>query len=293
MSANMASIIPPVTKLSSRIIRILGCNPGRMTLQGTNTYVIGTGKRRILIDAGDSDVPQYIQNLKTVVSDENIDLEHIIVTHWHHDHIGGVKDVVKNVSNCNVWKLPRSEQDNSDEPLPDNIQVKYLKPGDEFKTEGATLRIVHTPGHTTDHIILWLEEEKAIFSGDCILGEGTAVFEDLHDYMASLQNILKLNPNILYPGHGPVVSDPMPKIEYYIHHRNNREKQILDVLQREPNRKFTEMDIVKIIYTDTPEDLHLAAAVNVGHHLQKLFKDKKVISTGTKWQWITNPSSSL
>lgn len=66
-------------------------------------------------------------------------------------------------------------------------------------------RIHHTPGHTTDHVIITLEEDEALFSADSVLGEGSTVFEDLKDYLNSLQLILDLNPKVIFPGHGSVI----------------------------------------------------------------------------------------
>ncbi len=116
-----------------------------------------------------------------------------------------------------------------------------------------------------------LQEENAIFSGDCILGEGTAVFEDLYDYMSSLRKILELKPSVIYPAHGAVIEvimmsknavftmrerqraiffqNPLKKIEYYLSHRNEREKQILETLRSNSELPMTAMDIVKIVYT--------------------------------------------
>lgn len=126
MCAAKLSPIPIITKIHSNLIRILGCNPSPMTLQGTNTYLIGNGKRlvykikfltngviiltkitflfcfsRILCDTGESKKPDYISNLKKVLNDENAIISDIILTHYHYDHIGGVKDVVKCLDNIN------------------------------------------------------------------------------------------------------------------------------------------------------------------------------------------------
>lgn len=80
-----------------------------------------------------------------------------------------------------------------------------MKDGQEFTVEGATIRTVHTPGHTDDHVVFYLLEDNVVFSGDCILGEGTAVFEDLFDYMNSLNQIERMQPEIIYPGHGNII----------------------------------------------------------------------------------------
>ncbi|XP_014362698.2 beta-lactamase-like protein 2 homolog [Papilio machaon] len=287
----MSAVIPTVTRLSNRIIRILGCNPGPMTLQGTNTYLIGTGKNRILLDTGDKNVSEYQKNLQDVVQTEQVNIEHIVVTHWHHDHIGGVEDLYGTIAKQpKIWKHKRSDGDNKDDPL--SLPIHWLSDGQQIEVEGATLKIHHTPGHTTDHVVLTLLEENIMFSGDCILGEGTAVFEDLYTYMKSLNKILDLNPNVIYPGHGNIVEDPIEKIEYYIAHRNLRENQILETLKKNSDKQLTEMDLVRIIYTETPEHLWPAAAYNVNHHLRKLTKENKLkeieVDGDRKWQYLVS-----
>ncbi|XP_069158495.1 endoribonuclease LACTB2-like [Procambarus clarkii] len=141
---------------------------------------------RILLDAGEKGNADYISALLSVLKQQETTIDRIVITHWHHDHIGGLMDVLGCLGGCvKVYKFRRA--DAPDEPLHESVRLIKLKHNDEIKTEGATLKVLHTPGHTTDHVVLAVEEEGAVFSGDCILGEGTAVFEDLHTYMASLK----------------------------------------------------------------------------------------------------------
>merc|ERR1712137_1159046 len=267
------NFVPKISQISPRIIRIIGCNPGPMTLQGTNTYLIGTGSKRILLDTGDGLVPEYIDLLSSVLTTNQITLEHIVLTHWHPDHVGGVDEIQKlSTQKTKVSKFPIKEH-------PSDYDVLFG--GEELNTEGASLKVYHTPGHTTDHIILHLKDKNTLFSGDCILGEGTTVFEDLFDYMKSLDTILDLQPEIICPGHGPCIKDPIPRIKYYIGHRNERERQILELLSSDYGSKHSPFDIVKILYKDLDTSLYGAAEHNVQLHLKKLEKEGKVRSTST------------
>ncbi|XP_060516704.1 endoribonuclease LACTB2-like [Cylas formicarius] len=279
----MALVIPAVTRLSPRVIRVLGCNPDVKTLQGTNTYIVGTGKRRILIDTGDSDVPQYINHLRSVLKYEKIDLAHIFLTQSMPDHSGGLNDILEHLSEytqfCQVWKFPKYGDKNIYQYFED------LKDGQEFTVDGATIRVIHTPGHSPDHVSFHLLEDNAVFSGDCVLGDGTAAFEDLDKYMESLQELLNIQPKVIYPGHGNVVNDPQERIRYYLNHRVERENQIVNVLSTHRVRSFSETELVSIIYTDLPEKLVKTAEFNVSNHLTKLLKEEKVKKYNNLWQY--------
>ena len=102
-------------------------------------------------------------------------------------------------------------------------------------------------GHTEDHLMCYLEEENVIFSGDCLLGEGSSVFENLGDYLNSLRLMLKFSPTIVYPGHGKVVDHPAERINEHIKHRLAREQMILNQLK--PDKALSIAEIVDLIYT--------------------------------------------
>ena len=278
--------LPDITRLSPRIIRVLGGNPSKFTLQGTNTYIIGTGSKRILLDTGEGK-PVWKSSLKKALEDENASIDRIILTHWHPDHVGGVKDALQlpSCKNAKVYKnQPTAGQEAfadgeviSYEPLPGQLDVED---GQVFTTDGATLTAVHCPGHTVDHMAFLLAEEDAMFTGDNVLGHGTAVFEDLAAYMDSLNRMRDQFAGRAYPAHGAVIEDGKAKIKEYIAHRKEREDQILSVLKGEPpegdGEGWRSMSIVKIIYKDYPEHLHKPAEGSVLQVLKKMEQDGRV-----------------
>ncbi|KAL6851977.1 Metallo-hydrolase/oxidoreductase [Trichoderma novae-zelandiae] len=280
--------LPMVQRLSPRCIRILGGNPGKFTLQGTNTYLLGSGHCRILVDTGEGR-PAWIQALKETLADENATVKLALISHWHHDHTGGIADLVNAFPQVEIFK-------NS----PDAGQ-RPIQSGDAFQVEDATLTACHTPGHTKDHMVFVLTEEDAMFAGDNVLGQGTAVFEDLATYLQSLKEMKTLFSGRVYPGHGPVIDNGPEKIGEYIEHRRQREEEVLramrggtpDINSNDDNNSnnnnnnreiWTAMDIVKIVYKDVREDLHMAACGGVVQMLAKLEQDGKVRQTEDGWQ---------
>jgi ribonuclease/clavin/mitogillin len=274
--------LPDIERLSPRVIRIMGSNPSKFTLQGTNTYLIGTGSRRILIDTGEGN-RIWPETLKKALKDEDVTVDKVILTHWHPDHVGGVKDVKALSSNVEIFKN-----------RPDPGQ-KDIKDGQTFRTEGAVLRAFYCPGHAIDHHALILEEEDAMFTGDNVLGHGTAVFEDLATYMDSLQRMQHQFSGRAYPAHGAVIDDGEAKIKEYISHRKEREDQILAAMRQKPEggaHGWSSMRIVKVVYKDYPENLHGPAEGGVVQVLKKLEGEGRV-SNGGNGMWQIAQKSAL
>ncbi|KAF8468920.1 beta-lactamase-like protein [Kalaharituber pfeilii] len=268
--------LPDITRLSERVIRIMGGNPGKFTLQGSNTYLVGTGTKRILIDTGEGR-PHWIEQLKKVLSEERAEVSAALITHWHHDHVGGIANLREISPNTIVYK---NDPWDSQQPIED---------GQIFSVEGATLKAYHTPGHTQDHMCFFLEQEFALFTGDSVLGHGTSVFEDLAMYLNSLRRTYAIADlkGKGYPGHGEVLDEAKAAINGYILHRQARETQVIAVLKEgHPlgyDDSITAMEIVHKIYKEVPRDLYPAAEKGVLQILGKLETENRVAREGQRW----------
>jgi hydroxyacylglutathione hydrolase len=262
---------------------VLGLNPGMMTGPGTNTYLVGR-RDPILIDTG-AGVPDYLPLLEGYLADRHWSRpSRIILTHRHRDHLGGVEQLRRRFPGLPVAKMVYRDAD-----LPDS--VTDLRDGAVIESEGATLVAVHTPGHASDHLCFYLKEERALFTGDVVLGGSTTVIPaedgDLGAYLASLRRLLGLEVERIYPAHGPVIENGPALIREYIDHRMERERQILAALAEDLD---TIPAMVARIYAEVPVALHPVAGQSVHSHLKKLAQEGRVRETavaGAPSRWTS------
>ncbi|KAJ2714945.1 Beta-lactamase-like protein 2 [Coemansia spiralis] len=293
----------PVVRVAAGVVRVLGMNPGPFTLCGTNTYLIGTGERRVLVDTGDGEQSAYFTTLKNCLGGCRIG--QILLTHWHADHIGGVSrlldmpDLV--TPDCSVHKCPDAVTDSSDDVVAmlelatTRDKLRSISDGELFDAGGGLqLQAVFTPGHTSDHMSFTIRPPTdpsalLVLTGDLVLGSGTSVVHNLSQYMDSLQRLLALSPTALLPGHGTIVSgsesgrhNAVRLLEYYIEHRTMRERQIADVLSTPPpdtppqprDGGWQVEEVTAVVYPDiTDPRLVRAAQNNTRCHLDKLVHD--------------------
>ena len=260
----------PTTATPSDLVgRVLGLNPGLMTGPGTNTYLVGR-RDPILLDTG-AGVAGYVPLLARYLAGRGWrQPSRIVLTHRHRDHLGGVSQL-----RARFRGIPVAKMIHRDSGLPEAIDD--LRDGQAVHGDGATLIAVHTPGHASDHLCFYLVEEKALFTGDVVLGGSTTVIPlddgDLGDYMTSLRRLLDLDVRRIYPAHGPVIEDGPGRVREYIEHRLMRERQILEALG---DGLVTIPAMVARIYADVSAALHQAAAQSVASHLAKLAREGRV-----------------
>ncbi|GBG35049.1 Lactamase-like protein nscB [Hondaea fermentalgiana] len=281
--------------LSPVVTRVLGQNPGSFTLNGTNTYLIGSGPKRILWDTGEG-LEDYVETLRKAMSEVGCTgLQAIVISHWHFDHLGGVPSVVKAFSESETSPVPVYKF------IPEELEPSYggegavtpyeiwpkdkftpLGDGDVLRTEGATLRVYLTPGHANDHLVGVIEEEQSMLSADNVLGEGTGVFRDLTAYLASLQRMKDLKPQKLYPGHGPVIEDAIERIDAYVEHRMGRVRQVEGAMRDAGQEAaLTVEQITRAVYpSDLDPKLFGPAMYNTVNVLTYLSSEKRAEKTG-------------
>lgn len=285
----------------------------------------------------------------------------IIISHWHHDHVGGIPSVLQLLkelwegrnsgkpytpprlhkyplpegvggghTNSEWNKLPRlAEQLSKDTYTPSPTGGVFHDLADSQVIQDANgspvLRVLHTPGHTVDSIALYVYPDSTLYTADTVLGHGTAVFEDLAVYLASLKRMLQFGTpsasgeeatsdlayTSLYPAHGAVVAKGRELISTYIEHRLEREAQVIGVLRTPASAKLSEneadtqagfpswttWDIVKTLYRGYPESLWLPAARGIDLHLKKLEYEGFVQRIGgegkdARWKLLVSPSAT-
>jgi len=203
-----------VMQLAPGIRRVIANNPGPFTFHGTGTYILGTGKVAV-IDPGPDD-EAHIDAILAALPGE--DVSHILVTHTHMDHSPGCRPLQAKTGAPTYAYGPHGagkmeqgvqvEEGGDMDFEPDHLVTH----GDIIRGEDWTVECVYTPGHTSNHLCFALQEQKALFTGDHVMGWSTSIISppdgDMADYMQSLELLLERDDEIYWPTHGPSIIDP-------------------------------------------------------------------------------------
>lgn len=272
-------------RVSPLVRRVVAPNPGPFTFKGTCSYIVGGGDVAI-VDPGPAD-PRHIENLLTAIRGER--LRYILVTHTHRDHSPGARALKEAtgaaILGCAAYTPPEDiavtgpglDASHDTAYAPDVAS----REGDRLDLGDATIVALETPGHTANHLCFSLLEEKALFTGDHIMGWATTVIAppdgSMRDYMTSIERLRARDDVIYWPGHGDPVRDPPRYLRALVHHRRAREAAILQRLDA-GDEKIVEM--VARIYESVDKRLHGAAAMTVFAHLEDLVARRIVESDG-------------
>ncbi len=271
---------------SPLVRRLLARNPSPFTFTGTGTFVVGQpGGTVAVIDPGPAD-PAHIRALIAALAGETV--SHIVITHTHMDHSPAAPALKAAtgalIVGCAPLVLaddgPRADAGFDATYAPDHV----LADGERIEGPGWTLTAVATPGHTSNHLCFALEQEKALFTGDHVMGWSTTVVAppdgDMAAYMASLEKLMARDDVIYHPTHGEPVTDPQRFVKHLLAHRRQRETQILRAIDEGLS---TIPQMVAAMYAMVDKRLHPAAGRSVLAHLIDLERRGRVARAGDAW----------
>lgn len=270
----MKDFAPPygeIEVISPNIRRITAYNPAPFTFEGTGTYIVGHGNVAV-IDPGPN-LPKHIDAILNGLKEDAI--SHILVTHNHQDHSPAAIPLSKKCG-AKIYAANVDDQMYSDHKIEEGIDKAFkpdieIKEGDIIKGDNWTIEAIHTPGHLSNHYCFAYIEEKALFTGDHVMGWSTSIVSppdgDMQDYMDSLEKLLKRDDNIYYPTHGWPIENPQQFVKQLLGHRLRREKEIIRAVENKAN---TIDEIVHKVYFNIDKKLYPAAARTIYAHLIRL-----------------------
>jgi glyoxylase-like metal-dependent hydrolase (beta-lactamase superfamily II) len=265
-------------RLSTHVRRITARNAGPMTGPGTNSYLVGSGQQCAVIDPGPSDDA----HLQSILDAAPGAIRYILVTHTHPDHSPGALPLQSATGALLLGRTTAHRRSQDCTFAPD----RELRHGERVTpAPGATLRVIHTPGHASNHLCFLLEEEHILFTGDHIIQGSTVVIDppdgDMAAYIRSLESLLREPLDYLAPGHGTLMPHPQTAIEGLIRHRLRREAKVLTALPRQ--RPHDLSTLVRRVYDDVPEQLHPLAERSLLAHLLKLEAEGRALHLADGW----------